>query len=773
MIKAVKIWISGIVQGVGFRPFIYRLAKNLGLKGFVKNMGGSEVLIHIQGSLEKIREFLKRLDIEKPPTAKIEEKVIEEANIINIDDFEILKSEPGAKLYSMIPPDFSICEYCLKEVLDPSSRFYQYPFHSCAWCGPRFSMIYNLPYDRENTAMRDFPLCETCRSEYEDPNNIRRFHAQGISCPKCGPTIWLTNNDGERIEVKDPIKEAAKLIDEGYIIAVKGLGGFHIAALATNDDVVLELRRRKKRPQKPFALMALNIETASKIVYIDEKAEKVLKGPEKPIVLLPEREDSPVSKYVAPGLDKQGIMLPYTALHLLLLMKTKDKFLIMTSGNEHGKPMCIDENCAFKRLGKFVDFFLLHNRKIVNRVDDSVVRFTDDELTMIRRSRGYAPTWIRIPFELPRKIIAFGAELQNAGAVGFENKVVLTQFIGDTDEYENLKYLEKMLLFFSKTYEIDPKESVLVADMHPRYASRRLAEKWAIKYATELMLVQHHHAHIASVMAERGVELGERVVGIAIDGVGYGLDGNVWGGEVLLCDYTKFERVGHLEYNPLPGGDLAVIYPIRTLIGMLTNFMREEEILIFLKKRGLLDKLRRGDLEAKIAIKQCNDAVKSSSMGRVLDAFASLLGVCYERTYEGEPAIKLEAAARGGALLDDFDILIRRENNALTVLTSKLLLDVIEYLENPNVSLSNIAFTIQFLLGRALGTIAIKNLAKSSINAIFVSGGAAVNTYIIRGIKSVAREENVKVLLPSKIPAGDGGIALGQLVVTGARLIDQ
>ncbi|MHA1616296.1 MAG: carbamoyltransferase HypF [Candidatus Njordarchaeales archaeon] len=770
MIKAVKIWVSGIVQGVGFRPFIYRLAKGLGLHGFVRNLGGSEVLIHIQGDPKKIREFIERLEKEKPPTAKIEEKVIEETEPLEINDFKILRSEKGAKLYSMIPPDFSICNDCIREVLDPSSRFYRYPFHSCAWCGPRFSMIYRLPYDRENTAMRDFPLCDICESEYEDPQNLRRFHAQGISCPKCGPRIWLADKYGEEIPVDDPIKEAAKLIDEGYIVAVKGVGGFHIAALATDDEVVLKIRTRKKRPEKPFALMALDTQVASRIVCINDEAKRVLESVERPIVLLPEREDSPVSKYVAPGLDKQGIMLPYTALHLLLLMETRDKFLIMTSGNEHGKPMCTDEESAFNRLKGIVDFFLLHNRRIVNRVDDSVVRFTDGELTLIRRSRGFAPAWIKIPFNLPRKIIAFGAELQNTGAVGFNNKVVVTQFIGDTDEYENLQYLERALSFFSQVYEIDPREAILVADMHPLYSSRKLAERWASKFSSELLLVQHHHAHIASVMAEKGVKAGEKVVGIAIDGVGYGIDKNIWGGEVLLCDYAEFERIGHLEYHPLPGGDLAVIYPVRTLIGILTKFMNEEEILAFLREKQLLKGLRRGELEAIVAIKQAKNAVKTSSMGRILDAFSALLHICYKRTYEGEPAIKLEAAARNGRLVDDLKVSLSWRNNVMIVNTTELMQSVIDHLNDA--SLNDLAFSIQYLLGRALGEIAIKNVKRSDFNAIFVSGGAAVNTYIIGGIKSIAKKEDVKVLLPNKLPAGDGGISLGQTVIVGARLLE-
>jgi len=765
-----KIFISGIVQGVGFRPFIYRLAKKFKLKGYVRNLGGSEVEVLIEGPKILVEEFIRSINIEKPRAAKIESLVVEEAAPIGANDFVILKSDKKAKLYSMIPPDFGVCEYCLSEVLDPNSRHYRYPFNSCAWCGPRFSIIEKLPYDRENTSMRDFPLCEDCMREYTDPTNIRRFHIQGISCPKCGPKVWLATTDGEKIEVDDPITEAAKLVDEGYIIAVKGLGGFHIAALATDDDVVLKLRKRKRRRYKPFALMALDIEVAQQIVEIDSKAREILESPEKPIVLLPEKDDSSVSKYVAPGLDKQGVMLPYTPLHYLLLKDTRDRFLIMTSGNKKGKPMCTDEQCAITRLSGIVDFFLFHNRRIINRVDDSVVRFTDGELTFLRRSRGYAPVWIRLPFKLNKKIIAFGAELQNAGAVGFDDKVVLTQFIGDTDEIENLDYLNRALKFFSSVYEIDPSEAILVADKHPRYASRLLAEKWAHQYKSKLVHIQHHYAHIVSVLAEKKFPLDSKVIGIAIDGLGYGDDGQIWGGEIFVASYKEYIRVGHLEYHYMPGGDLAVIYPIRMVISILSKFMEEEEIIQFLKKRNLIKGLRKGVPELKIVFKQLATAPRTSSLGRVLDAASHLLNICYERTYEGEPAIKLEAAAKNGRLISELlEIPIKTNNGKIIIQTSKLFENLVNNLHN---SKNDLAYTIQLGLGLALGRVASDVATRYGIDHIVVSGGAAVNSYIVKGIKTMAKEKELTVLLPNKVPAGDGGIALGQVAIAGAKLLE-
>lgn len=766
-LEAVKIYISGIVQGVGFRPFIYRLAINQGLKGYVRNLGGSEVEVHVEGPKEKIEAFLNAIQKEKPPPARIEGIKIKESSFIGYKEFKIQKSGRKAQFYSMIPPDFGICEHCIAEILDPNSRYYRYPFNSCAWCGPRFSVIEKLPYDRENTSMRDFPLCEYCKAEYNDPRNIRRFHIQGISCPICGPKIWLETIDGEKLDTRDPLKEAAKLIDEGYILAIKGLGGFHIASLATDDNVVLELRRRKKRRNKPFALMALDIETVSRLVELSPEAINLLESPEKPIVLLDKKEDSPVSQFVAPGLDKLGVMLPYTGIHYILLMETRDRFLIMTSGNRKGKPMCTDIKCAKARLSDIVDFFVLHNRRIINRVDDSVLRFTDNQVTFLRRSRGYAPSWIYLPFRLRKPVIAFGAELQNAGAIGFDNKVVLTQYIGDTDEIENLDYLNKALKFFIDVYDIDLNNVILVSDKHPEYSSRILAERWRAEYGSELLIAQHHVAHIASVMAEKKLSNDSEVVGIAIDGLGYGDDGNIWGGEIFVMSYNSYERVGHLEYHEMAGGDLSVIYPLRILISILAKKMSFKSLIHFINKHKIGDKRTRKYPE--IVLRQLEKAKKTSSLGRVLDAISCLLGICCERTYEGEPAIKLESAARNGKLINELlEIPIKRINGREVIITSELIMRLID---NINKKKRDLAYTAQIALGLALGKVARDHAERKGLRYIIVSGGAAVNNYIIKGIKKAIEGSGLKLLLPNKIPAGDGGLALGQVAIAGAMYL--
>ncbi len=746
--------VSGVVQGVGFRPFIHRLASRYGLSGYVRNSGGSEVEIRVEGSYGAISSFLKSLLDERPPPARIEEILIRLDQPNGTPGFSILSSDRRAELYSMIPPDFSICEHCLREVYDPSDRHHRYAFNSCAWCGPRFSMMRGVPYDRENTSMDDFPLCGDCELEYRDPSNERRFHAQGISCPECGPSLWLEDSRGNRVSSDDPIRKATELIEDGKIVAIKGIGGYHIACLATDDDVVRKLRERKRRPSKPFALMALDLGTVERYAILDDASRGLLLSPERPIVLLPRKEGSDLSDLVAPGLHLVGIMLPYTALHHMLLSETEEKVLIMTSGNEHNKPMCTDEGGARRSLAGIVDYFLHHNRRIVNRVDDSVVRFTGRRVTMIRRSRGYAPMWIKLPSRLERPAIAFGAELQNAGAVAFGDKAVLTQFIGDTDELDNLEFLDKMLKFFADVYGIDPSRAVLVADRHEEYSSRRLAELWASRYGSSLVTVQHHHAHVLSAMVEG--RLTGKAIGIAVDGLGYGDDGTLWGGEVLLSSFSRFERVGHLRPQPMPGGDRASRYPVRMLIGILSTFMSDEEVLETLRRRNLIRGLPRGEEEAKVTLMQARGKTPLiSSVGRVMDAISSLLGICFERTYEGEPAMRLEALASRGKLI---------EMDPPKVVGG--IVDTSEFLErlmSMEARPEDLAFTSIYLIGYSLGKIASANLSRSDFNFAIVSGGAAVNTILISGMEDALREVGAWVRLNYMVPAGDGGIALGQV----------
>jgi hydrogenase maturation protein HypF len=764
-IKALKIRVIGIVQGVGFRPFVYRLAKSLNLKGYVVNLGGSDVEIYIEGVKDRVEEFVRRLFTDKPPSAKILSAIIEEVKSVGCEDFVILRSRQDTIYRSMVPPDIAICRDCVKEILDPNSRFYRYHWNSCAWCGPRFSMMFKVPYDRENTAMAMFKLCSECSKSYSDPNDVRRFHGQGISCGRCGPKTFVYSSDGSKLDVEDPVKFIAEKIIEGKIIAVKGVGGYHIACLASDDRVVSELRFRKGRPYQPFALMARDFDIIKEIALPPPGARELLESPQRPIVIMPKKEGSKVSEFVAPGLSTIGVMLPYTGFQILLLNEIPDGFLIMTSGNIHGEPMCINLECVLTKLRNVVDYVVEHERVIAHRVDDSVVRFTDGELTMLRRGRGYAPRWIEVPVKLPESV-ALGAELQTAGAIAFENKVILTQFIGDLDNIDTLEDLKRELMWFIDVYNIKPK--IVAIDMHPLYRNRFIAREFGEKMGVEIVEVQHHHAHAVSCLAEYGLDPQSKVIVITIDGTGYGLDGGIWGGEILLTTYRDFIRVGSLRPFILPGGDSAALYPAKSLISLMAAAgFSEEEVFNILSSLGLDRSLPYGHEELMLTciLAKKGRGSKVTSLGRVLDAFSALLRVCTKRTYEGEPAIRLEALADRARNEVDYSVKISLYEDRYTLDTFDMLRWAIENIKEYRKE--DMALTLLKNIGRGLGYIVLKYLKglRNVEQKVFVSGGAAVNTYIIKGIKEVLQKEEIKVLLPKEAPPGDGGIALGQIVI--------
>lgn len=768
-IVAVRIKVVGTVQGVGFRPFVYKLATSLNLNGYVLNLGGSEVEIHVEGERDSVRLFISRLTIEKPPPARIASVEIREIEPQCFESFKILRSSGELSARSSIPPDIAICRDCISEIRTHGSRFYRYPWNSCAWCGPRFSMMYDVPYDRENTAMFRFKLCEECLKDYEHPDSLRRFHAQGISCSKCGPRTLVYESNGKRIDVDNPVSFVAQKILEGRIVAIKGIGGYHIACLATRDEVVLDLRLRKKRPSQPFALMARDFAVVDKIAIPPQGARELLESPQRPIVVMPKRPGSPVSEHVAPMLSTLGVMLPYTGFQIMLLDMVEDGFLVMTSGNVHGRPMCTNLECIFSELANIVDYVVEHERQIVHRVDDSVMRFTDGVPVLLRRARGFAPEWIETRVEL-QDGVAVGAELQTAGAVCFEDKVVLTQFIGDVDEPAQLEDLEREIRWFAKVYKLNPKFVAL--DRHPLYHSRVVAKRLAGELNAELIEVQHHHAHIASVMGEIGLSEGEEVVGIAIDGTGYGDDGGIWGGEILIASYKDYRRVASLEPFILPGGDSSAKYPVKSLISIMASAgYSEDEVVGILNKMGLLKGLPHGLKEAEVVyyLSKSGKGTITTSIGRVLDAFSALLNICTHRSYEGEPPIKLEAVADRGRDLG-YTPRLKNFSNRIIVSVSDMLRWAIDNISG--VSEEDMAATILRGLGRALGVAALKSLEgrRNTKQYITVGGGAAVNAHIVRGIKEVLKERNIEVILPRRFPPGDGGIALGQILVASNKL---
>ncbi|MET1160374.1 MAG: carbamoyltransferase HypF [Thermoprotei archaeon] len=763
MVTAWRLIITGLVQGVGFRPFIHRIAVKAGVGGYVKNIGGSEVEVWVEGSESSINRFIELLYEEKPPPAIIEEVFIEEVEPRGYRGFVIQPSGRASIKRSNIPPDFAICRDCLREVLNPSDRRYRYAFNSCAWCGPRFSYMYRVPYDRENTAMAKYHLCDECLREYRDLGNIRRYHAQGISCPRDGPRLYLYTIDWERVETSDPIREAARLIDEGYIVAVKGIGGFHVAALATSDDVVLELRRRKKRPTKPFAVMGIDTSVLEKLVYMTPEDREVLESPQAPILLLPKKPDSPVSKYVSPGLSHEGVFVAYTPLHYLLLMETRDKFLIMTSGNISGEPMCITEECVRSKLRGVVDYVLTHDREIVNRVDDSILRKTGNRYVFLRRSRGYAPMWIRVYRDLGGEYIAFGADLGNVFAIGFEDKVILSQYIGDLDSVDAQNELLKYIDFFTKNYHIDPSKAVIAVDKHPNYYSRRLGLEYATKHGARVIEVQHHYAHVLGAAIEAGIS--ERVVGLAIDGLGWGDDETVWGGEVIVFDTDKpwYKRIASLKPLPLTS-DRDTYYPMRIVVGILASQGYEwSEIEKTLK---LLNTEPSSEYQLVYKLVKLGKYTPASSTGRLLDAVSSVLGVCRYRDYEGEPAIKLEAVADyhetlveipGFKIVNDSDILRLDYSEAFEwVISSR------EYYGIPD-----LAYSFLYSLGWWFGELIANSIRGMRVSeTVVVSGGAAVNSYIIKGLRQRLLLEDLAVYIPEKIPLGDGGISFGQTIAS-------
>ncbi len=728
---ALRIVVIGIVQGVGFRPFVRYLAERYGVSGYVRNLSGGEVEIWVEGAGAK--EFLKAFREERPSAIEVEELVVERLEDRGYRGFEIERSGQSRRARSIIPPDLAVCEECLREYRGPSRRT-GYPLISCSWCGPRFAIMRSLPYDREKTSWNLYPMCWQCAEEYskQEVGGLRRFYHQGISCSLCGPPMRLLNSSGEEVNTRDPLKEATKLLLEGSIVAIKSTGGFHLAALADDDDVVLRLRRRKGRPRQPFAVMALE-EIVPRLVYIDQEAWRLLRSPQRPIAILLKRPDTPVSRYVSPGMWEEGIFLPYTAYHYTLLEMTRG-FLVMTSGNSHGRPTCTTARCVLP----LADYVLDHDLEIVHRTDDSVIRFTDGEPIFLRRSRGYAPRWIRVKRRLPRDVVAFGADLATAGAIAFEDKIVSTQYIGDLDDHDALMELDRELRWLAEQYGLE--EPILACDLNPAYNSTWLCQRWS----GEVLRVQHHHAHALAVAAELGID--EPFIAITIDGVGYGDDGAAWGGEVLFVNGKSYIREFHLRYVPMPGGDIAALRPARMAASYLVEALGSGDGLEMAKRLELHKRLPGGERELDTIPRM--PSINTSSVGRFLDAVAAALGVCWERSYEGEPAIMLEEYARGGRRLPMVPEIMGRVIDAVGFFLQLL---------NSKADPRDIAYTAQEALGESLGEAARIAMEARGTKVVVVAGGAAVNDHIVRGIR-----KRVKALLPKALPPGDGGIAVGQ-----------
>jgi len=754
-----EVLVRGLVQGVGFRPFCYRLASELGLSGSVRNTGDAGVQIVLEGERDRIERFLELLRKEHPPLADVRELEVRWTEARGERGFRVLPSEPSVLgRMSIVPPDITICERCLAEMSDPSDRRYGYPFTTCVDCGPRFTIITGLPYDRALTSMAEFPLCDECSAEYHDPSD-RRYRAEPTCCPKCGPSVFLCDGSGKRLDVGDPLGETARLLDEGHIVAIKGIGGVHVAAKATDDGVLGRLRRNFGRPQQPFAVMSLNLEAVRSYAEVTVEAEALLKSVQRPIVLLRKREDFPLSDLVSPGLDTVGVMLAYSGIHHAVLSEGRDPAYVMTSANLPGLPMVVDNDEAVSALRGLVDYFLLHNRRIVNRCDDSVVRFSAGVPVFIRRSRGYAPLPLSLRVQLREGIVALGGDLCVTGAVTKDGSCFLTQHIGDVSRLETLLYLRSAVRRLLELLRVGEVRTV-ACDMHPSYSTTAEAGRMAEEFGAEVVQVQHHHAHLAALAAEHGLA---EIVGIAADGAGYGPDGTVWGGEVLFVSGGSFKRLGGLRPCPMPGGDLATIHPARMVAGILWGALSPDEVreILLRLQSGALP---RGEMEADVLIRQLERGVNvpmTSSLGRLLDAVSCLLSVCFRRTYEGEPAMKLEALASAGDP-ERFRPAVDRAGDSID--QASLLLQVLEALDS-GVGRADIAAGSHVAVARALAELAVEKALEEGVKAVGVGGGVFYNDLIARTVREVVTASGLRFLISSQIPLGDGGLSAGQAVV--------
>ena len=756
----VKVNVTGIVQGVGFRPFIYRIAVKNGLSGYVKNRGDAGVEILLEGSQQAIRAFMRDLRNKKPPIAQIHD--IATTSILGENEnktFKICKSSDEAELAgSVVPPDIAICNDCLHELRNPKDPRYDYFFITCVNCGPRFTIIERLPYDRENTTMREFPLCDFCLKEYKDPLN-RRFHAQTVACPPCGPRVYLTTSDGEEVCMKDPVREAGKLLSEGYALAIKGYGGLHIATSAVLEKPLLKLRRAKHRNAKPFAIMAKSLEAAKSFVEVSPKEQELLTSYSRPIILLRKKSNYNLSPLIAPNLHNVGVMLPYSGLHYMLFDKVSDNAFVMTSANPPNQPIVKDNGIALKTLGGTVDYFLFHNRKIAQRCDDSVVRVHDDHVSFIRRSRGYSPAPVMLKQKAKRCVLALGGELNGTACILQGGKVFISQHIGDVENLETRLFLEEAVshLIHLTNSQID----AVACDLHPKFTTTNLAIELSEKNHWPIVQVQHHHAHVSGLMAEHGLD---EIVGAACDGYGYGSDSKAWGGEVLLCthDSGTFQRLGHLEPQPLLGGDMATRYPLRMAAGILSKRLTVEKWLMQNSHH-----LPYGKAEAKIIIQQLHEdrISETTSCGRILDAVAAILEICYERTYEGEPAMKLESLATKGKDVLKLEPIVK--DNVLD--TSELIVGIFE--NRARFTREDLAYSAHAYIAKGLASLSANLATKNHLNSVGFTGGSACNEILAKIMRETVEASGLQFYVHETVPSGDGGVSFGQAIVGGFQLL--
>ncbi len=757
-IRTVDATVRGVVQGVGFRPFVHRLAERHHLSGWVRNEAGA-VRVLAQGTPPDVGAFLTELRSDLPPLARIDALEVEERDPEPLRGFRVLASDlrPVGRL--PVSPDVALCAACEAELLDPTNRRHRYPFITCTDCGPRFTVIESMPYDRERSTMRAFEQCRECSREYEDPAD-RRYHSETNSCPACGPQVWLEGGDETVLGREDgAIHRAAELLVRGRVVAIRGLGGFHLAVDATDQDAVTLLRRRKTREAKPLAVMVRSLAAAERLAYVSEAEAAELTSRQRPIVVLRRRPGAPLAPAVSPGLDTVGVVLAYTPLHVLLLEAVDGRPLVMTSGNVSEEPIAIGNDEARLRLAPIADALLLHDREIVARYDDSVVRVVGERSVLLRRSRGYAPMPLRLPVPAAEPVLALGPHLKNTFTLADGSDAYVSQHVGDLENLETLEHFEDALARFEKLFRIEP--HWVVRDLHPGYLTTRLAEESGLM---ELPAVQHHHAHVAAVLGEHG--LIERVLGLAFDGTGYGADGHVWGCEILDADLRGFERLAHLRYAPLPGGDLAVRQPWRALLGYASldrggrwaanalGAVAPEELIM-----------------ARHQLRRRLNSPLASSMGRLFDAAAALLGLRLECDYEGQAAMELEAIAEG-EVGEPLPFPLVSSPDSLPVLDPVPLLSALATQHARGAPLPELAARFHATVAAAAGEVAAELCRERGLERVALGGGCFQNARLLALVTRRLEEAGLDVRAPVALGPNDGAISYGQAVVAATRISD-
>jgi hydrogenase maturation protein HypF len=764
-----RILVRGIVQGVGFRPFVHNLARTLEIRGFVRNSAAG-VLIEAEGRGVAVDHLLESIRTHPPPLAQVDEISISELALEQTREFTIEESAIEESALGLVSPDVALCDDCSREVHDPTDRRFGYPFINCTHCGPRYTIIRGLPYDRPFTTMSSFPMCGRCRAEYDDPSD-RRFHAQPNACADCGPGLALVVDGRERSinfeagDASEVLAAVRALLAQGAVVAMRSIGGFHLACNASSDEAVRRLRQWKRRSENPFAVMVRDLTAAGRVCVVSGADRSLLAGPEHPIVIMDRRPDAAIADGVAPGNQTLGVMLPYTPLHELLFEGASFDYLVMTSGNQSEEPIVTANEAALQQLSGAVDAVLLHDRDIHMRADDSVVRVFEGRPRILRRSRGYAPR----PIDLGQpvaEVLACGAELKNTLCLTRDHHAILSQHIGDVSNYETLQFFQETLGNLKRLFRIEPK--VVAYDLHPLYATTRYA---CSLVGLEQIGVQHHHAHIASCMAENGIR--DRVIGVAMDGTGYGTDGAIWGGEFLVADFAGFTRRGHLRYVPLAGGDAAVRQPWRSALSYLTDTFDgdlRERLSGTVSRLPIFHSVRPDSLKVvETMLRRGLNTIPTSSCGRLFDAVASIIGARHEITFEAQAAIDLEMLARlEPSEVEPYRFTIA-ETDPMEIdvrpMIGQIVEDVLEGTTSPR-----IASRFHTTMATIIDGMCRRIRERDAIERVCLSGGSFQNMVLLDRTARALRRSGFELFLHSRVPPNDGGISLGQAVIANERL---